>query len=296
MARTEFSMYFTHVAVLGADSVVLAGHLFSQDEEDRITRLVAFDRGEWRQLADLPEIVSALRVTEYQGVPVCWALLRNGVTHHWRGDDHAVEIIDSQRGLFFNDLRQIDGELYACGTGRQVFRRTRGWNAIDEGMFIGAAKPARVLTAVDGFSRSDIFASGVRGEIWHYDGRAWQNLESPTNVGFTRMLCAGKLTYHCGARGVVCRGDLEGWRILPGANPEIMLTDLAECGGRIYVSSEFELLMVDGDKVAPVETGIDAKLDFGSLACGSGQLWSVGGETILRFDGEVWSKFEFPWN
>jgi hypothetical protein len=290
-------MYFTHVAVLGADRVVLAGHLYSQDEDDRVTRLVVYDHADWRQLADLPEIVAALRFTEQAGTGACGALLRNGVTHFWRGDDHSVEIIDRQRGLFFNDLKQIGRSLYACGTGRQVFRRDgHGWSAIDDGIFVGPVKPARILTGIDGFPESDIFASGTGGEIWRYDGRSWLSIESPTNIGFSRVLCANGLTYHCGARGIVCCGGLDGWRLLPGANPEAMLTDMAAYDGRIYICSEFELLMVDGDEVVPVQTGLDGKLDFGALASGAGQLWSAGGETILRFDGASWSKFEFPWN
>lgn len=296
MPKTDRSMYFTNVAVLGRDHVALGGHRYAADEdEDPSTRLVLFD-GDWQPLADLPESVAGLRSTS-DDIPFGWyAMLRDGVLHHWVGEDHEVEIIDPDRGMFFHDIRHIGASWYACGMARQVFRKQgQVWSAVDAGVFL-PEKPQRGLMSIDGHSEGDIYAAGSGGEIWHFDGRQWENLESPTNSVFTSVLCTGGITYLAGGRGAFCRGDVDGWQLLPGANPQYMLTDLVAYDGRIYVCSEFDLSILEGDELIPVRTGIQGEVGFGALASGDGQLWSVGGESVLRLDGESWTKFDCPWN
>lgn len=305
MPKPEYSMYFTRVAPLAKDKLILSGHMYAY-EDQRVTCLSIFEQGSWDTLADLPEIVASLiSVDESDGV-VCYAMLRNGVLHRWAEEQHSVEIIDNTRGLFFSEIRRIGKRFYACGAGHQVFRReAKGWTPIDEGIFVGVPNRLqtninvvyRILTSIDGNSEQDIYAVGVGGVIFHYDGANWTGLESPTNIGLNKVRCFNGKTYICGHHGTFLRGDIEGWEVLAGRKGDYHLGDMKYCFDNIYVASEFELSIFDEESLVPVEIPIKGKkLGFGSLSYRDGQLWSVGGETILRFDGKNWTLFECPWN
>jgi hypothetical protein len=75
-------------------------------------------------------------------------------------------------------IRRIGPHIYAVGMDRQAYRRESsgswqsfgppGWR--EQGLPAPSAVQATGFEAVDGFSESDVYAVGWRGEIWHYDG------------------------------------------------------------------------------------------------------------------------------
>jgi hypothetical protein len=296
MTNESLRMYFTRGTVRGTNSVVLAGHLY-EFEDERVTRLISLRDGEWEQLADLPEIVAALATVPESGVATVYALLRTGVVHRWAGDAHSTEVIDNERGLFFSELREIGGDLYACGAGLQVFRRLAGrWEAIDEGVFVGEQRPMRILTSIDGYSEREIFSAGTGGVICHFDGYLWSRIESPTNLGLTKVLCTPAGVFICGYKGLLMKGRIDGWDLIKQEDEKAPLTDLAWGFGRLFVASEYWLAEFEGSSLTLVEPPVPGELAFGSLCVGEGEMWSIGGECVLRYDGASWESHRFPWN
>jgi hypothetical protein len=302
MAKAPHSIYFTKIAA-AADALYFAGNLpaFPDVRATRIARL----QQKWSQLADLPEIVASLSVEDSGGQPMLCAMLRNGVTHYWRGAEHQVEVIDSTRGLMFGELRGIGGTLYACGAGRQVLRRgAGGWQPIDDDIFIDPSRDReqaklatrQLLMSIDGRSAQDLYAVGTGGSIFHFDGAHWRPQESPTNVGLMRVRCYQDVNYICGYRGVLLRGGREGWRTLHYDQKAAPLLDMAMFGGHLYTCSEFALYRLEGEALSQVDPGLSGELTYGSLTTTDGQLISAGGETVLSFNGTDWVRIECPWN
>lgn len=295
MKRSELAMYFTHVASLGNDEVVIAGHLYAFEHE-HVTRLLTFKNGKWKHLADLPEIVSYLLTIPKNTYTEIYALLRNGVIHKWIGENHSVEIIDEKQGLFFNEIRLIGEHLYACGTNQQVFyRSSKGWIPIDKGVFTGVVKPAKIFTSIDGRSEQDIYTVGTEGTIYHFDGSSWTSLKSPTNYGLTKVIFINNYIYIIGYHGLVLCGDKEGWEILNYQKGEPLLTDIINFNNRIFLTSEFDIYQLNKKMIEPLNIKIN-QTSFGSFAMDKDYLWSTGGETLLKYNSNTWEEFPFPWN
>ena len=53
--------------------------------------------------------------------------------------------------------------------------------------------------AMDGFSATDIYACGGRGNLWHFDGSQWSQLDPSANWGMRTICCAedGQIYIQC---------------------------------------------------------------------------------------------------
>jgi hypothetical protein len=304
MAKPPHAVYFTRVAAVAVDHLVLSGHL-QESPDQRSTRIAEYKSGQWSHLADVPEIVASLSVERVAGQRIVFIMLRNGVTHRLADGVHAVEVIDEQRRLFFSELRGIGGTLFACGAGRQVFRNEGGrWRAIDDGIFIDPTPgreearraTASILTSLDGYAADDVVAVGTGGVILRHQGTSWSGVESPTNLGIMRVRCYPNAIYACGYHQLFLRGSSDGWRILSHEHGKPPLLDLAMFDGRLYAASEFGLFWLDGETLREVDVPFESPVTFGSLAVTDSHLISVGGENILTFDGVAWNRVDCPWN
>ena len=130
------------------------------------------------------------------------------------------EIIDSSdegptgRGPI-RDLRGIGKSLFACGMGRQVYRRAGKdrWVRADNGTLVAPGKIVLAgFNSMDGLDESDFYAVGFEGEIWRRVNEKWRQLESPTNVILHQVRVVKKnLVYACGQKGVLLVGKGDEW-------------------------------------------------------------------------------------
>ena len=104
--------------------------------------------------------------------------------------------IDTQINIrdagYLNDLKYIGDHLYCCGGQRQVHRLdATGWSRVDAGAFVPLGAGDHIsFEGIDGFSETDIYAVGWPGDIWHFDGRLWTQLSSPTDYPLFCVLCS----------------------------------------------------------------------------------------------------------
>jgi hypothetical protein len=101
-------------------------------------------------------------------------------------------LVASKRGPL-QGVRAIDGHAYAVGMGRQVYRRDGpgAWACLDESCRASDDEGAVGFKDIDGFSSRDMYSVGFKGEIWHYDGKKWSRIDSPTNLILNDVCCAG---------------------------------------------------------------------------------------------------------
>src|SRR5438477_756257 len=93
---------------------------------------------------------------------------------------------------------EIAGKDYAVGLRGIVYRmdKLKQWTRIDEGL-----PPTFNGQAIHGYGPSDIYAVGRRGEVWHWDGRAWTECEVPSNGNLYSVQCAENGTVYIGGHG-----------------------------------------------------------------------------------------------
>ncbi len=204
----------------------------------------------------------------------------------------------SKSGPEFNgqirDARFIGSKVVAVGMSRQAYRREQAgqWVHIDQGM---AAKPSDMvgLNGVDGFGPNDLYAVGLKGEIWCYDGKGWYQQESPTNVALHRVRCvaAKKVVYACGAAGTVLRGTVDGFEAIAQEGTSDNLYGLEWFEGKLYLAGLKALYVLDEDALEPVDVGLGGGVTFGDLHVNDGVMWSVGARHLLYTeDGTTWTQ------
>ncbi|MBP7148228.1 MAG: hypothetical protein KBD01_11820 [Acidobacteria bacterium] len=191
-------------------------------------------------------------------------------------------------------VRCIGSNTYATGMRRQVYSRSpQGtWGPVHGGMLVPVAAPTiHGFEAIAGFEEREIYAAGWEGEIWRFDGKAWTQLDSPTNLVLSGLCCgADGLVYACGQGGVIVRGRHDSWEVIPSNGIQDDLWSILSFKERIFIAG-FRLLLelTDGGlRVVPEATSIAD--EFFSLSTDGRVLWSVAPKTILSFDGTNWLR------
>jgi len=225
------------------------------------------------------------------------------------------EIIDSTnsgptRLGVLRDLRVIGRHVYAVGMSRQCYRRESGtdsasngvWQRIDAGIVeFGPPDPVVGFNSVDGFSETDIYAVGWRGEIWNYDGRRWSAVSSPTNLKLERVVCAPDgAVYAVGQAGLIIRGAQNQWEIIEQKVTTDQFWGATWFRNRLWLSTSKDIYALNADKsVENVSLGLAEPTTCGWLMSADDIIWSVGSQHLVwSKDGDNWMQviFEPPAN
>ena len=135
----------------------------------------------------------------------------------------------NDRGHLAKGLAHIEGDVYAFGMIRTVFKRVgiKQWENItsekkhpDLYTDIDESEESTVgdwvgFSALDGFNQNDIYAGGNRGDFWHYDGKTWRRKDLPINSDISTIVCAeNELVYIACRIGSVLVGRDDRWSII----------------------------------------------------------------------------------
>jgi hypothetical protein len=198
-------------------------------------------------------------------------------------------------------IRRIGSHIYAVGMDRQAYRRegSSSWQSFgppgwrEQGRPAPSAAQVTGFEAVDGFSESDVYAVGWRGEIWHWDGKKWHQLPSPTNLVLVDVCCAGDGTvYACGREGLLLKGRDQTWEVVEPPGTPQDLWGLAWFDGRLYLSTFYALYTLGKNGLEAVDTGAEKAKTFHRLSADDGVLWSIGAKDVLAFDGKTWTRID----
>jgi hypothetical protein len=193
----------------------------------------------------------------------------------------------------FSEVREIAGKAYAVDMDRRVFRRDKPgvWTILNAGL--PEAGDEDGLESIHGFSEDDLYAVGWEGQIWHYNGKKWRPVDSPTNVLLNSVVCAGDgYVYACGLAGILLRGKGTQWKAIEQEDVELDLWDVEWFDGKLYVSTMQFLYTLEGDGLELVEFDDDIPKTCYHLSTRDGVLWSIGAKDVMEFDGKEWTRIE----
>jgi hypothetical protein len=245
-------------------------------------------------------------------VSICWIPIEQSISISPEGYVEVVgggekreeKRISSSVGKRFGpenrgDLREVrgiaGGRAYAVGTARQAYVRVDRdtWERIDQtAQSEKANMTEKSFESIDGFTETDIYAVGWDGEIFHYDGKQWQQKKSPTKLALSKVRCAlDGYVYACGQSGVVVRGKEDDWEIIGKGVTDEDLWGLEFFEGKLYVASMYQLYQFDGKELTPIKFGrCEPPSTCYHLSASKGVMWSIGAKDLLEFNGKTWKS------
>jgi hypothetical protein len=202
------------------------------------------------------------------------------------------------------EVRRIGKHAYVVGMRRTAYRcdSPAQWSRIDQGVRCAPSdKTDAGFNSIDGFGEGEVYAVGWEGEIWKFDTKQWTAIDSPTNLGLFRVVCAenGK-AYACGQRGTILVGRNATWKVLQQDVTKEDFWGATWFRKKLYLSTANGLFVLVGDSIEPVEIKSDKKLKFGKnnsfyrLDANDDVMWSIGEKmAIWTEDGVKWSEIPY---
>lgn len=189
---------------------------------------------------------------------------------------------------------QIGRSLYACGAHGQVYRRLEtGWVHIDDQILDPGMDQPLTLNAIAGSAEDDIFVAGYHGRILHFDGRDWDELDSPTNLHLERICVVGRgEAYVCGNEGTLLWIHGAGITDL-SIDTEEHFWGMTSFDGHLYVATLSTMYVLEDGDLYELDTGLGEGVEFYRLDSRDGMLWSIAPKDLVRFDGETWERVPF---
>ena len=203
----------------------------------------------------------------------------------------------SQGGFLRGDvsrLKMIDGWLYACGGGRSLGKR------LDEGNWqsltytgdldVKEKEKYRGFDDFDGFGEQDIYAAGSRGDVWHFDGKAWKRVPFPSDMEISSVCCGGdEKVYISGEKGVTFCGLGDRWQEID--NEEVAdgraFRDMVWYEGKVWATNDDGLWVIENGAIKKADVPDDVEKCVGHLSAGDGVLLLAGaGGAAFKENGE----------
>jgi hypothetical protein len=150
-------------------------------------------------------------------------------------------VIKVTRGAI-RSLTVIDDIVYGCGMARTVLKRERRDNWIEFGPPDSQSSAVIGFEDLSGFNGSDIYAVGWGGEIWHFNGKNWSQIDSPVSSILTAVCSAEDgFVYAVGHDGVMLKGRDDSWTVVETGRKENLM-DVQFYAGQVYVATNFDIL------------------------------------------------------
>ncbi|MBB3639980.1 MULTISPECIES: beta propeller repeat protein [Variovorax] len=291
--KVSISREFVRGAARMADLVYVISQMKTLIEQDIAhVSLVGLYKGNWGDAFNTTWNATAIAVAKSPAEKVV-LVGEDGEVSTYVGGRREDEAIDP-RPVMVRHAREIGGEVFVCGSKRQVFRR------IGEGQWLDMSAPRAGQTevfgfeAIDGYGWNEIYAAGWAGEIWRHDGTAWTRCGSPTNVILSAVCCAGDgLVYVAGQGGVLVKGRGDAWAPVAWEDEvDADLWDLCWFRDELYVATMSGLYTLDANRLVPVDFGAMGPVSCYNLSVAQGVMWSVGKADVASFDGTTWRKYD----
>lgn len=188
-------------------------------------------------------------------------------------------------------VKPLNGYLHGCAGFRSVFKRL----GVNQWQEVGPLPPAGSgdvgFKDFDGFSETDIYAAGGRGDVWHYDGQAWSRISFPTNMWLESVCCGQDGFVYIGAQaGTVYRGRGNEWKRIHKGDLSLPFKDMVWFGDRVYATNDYGLWEIQGEQVERSSQPIEITNCAGNLSVADGQMLMAGAYGAALHDGTSWTR------
>lgn len=197
-------------------------------------------------------------------------------------------------------LKCLFGTTYSVGIARKLYRREAvgRWSRI-EGIPMSrdeASLQAAGFHDLDAFSETDMYAVGGHGDVWHFNGNAWRQMDFPSDEYLETVTCAGNGTvYITGEGGSLWAGLHSTWRLLERRGSGVLWNDARWFGGQLWLASDYQLRVWNGHELVAPEHEGRTVLASGHMDAHDGLLVVADLWSVSTFDGNAWRRIVAPY-
>ena len=141
------------------------------------------------------------------------------------------------------------------------------------------------FTDFDLFSLEDIYAGGGKGDLWHYNGNVWQQIDFPSNK-FIRTICCGGdgYVYITVGSATIYKGRDNEWELIHDEKISLYFKDAVWYEDKMWCTNDYGIWVLDNDTFERQEESLptDVLVSAGYLAQRDGVLL-VGGYAGAAF-------------
>ncbi|MDR0701435.1 MAG: hypothetical protein LBF61_03335 [Azoarcus sp.] len=209
---------------------------------------------------------------------------------------------DFDRG-HIGKLKSLEGYLYACGGGRSFGKRLGDgqWQSFSQDIPLpdGSGKTAGQFgfEDFDGWSETDIYAAGGRGDVWHYDGKKWRQLPFPSNIPLTTVCCGGDgNVYISGYGGNTFMGGGDRWKHLSGMGLSgalglsLPFRDMVWYEDRVWCTNDYGLWTIHKGRMKRADVPTTVRACGGNLSTADGVLLLAGLYGAVFMENGQWNE------
>lgn len=190
-----------------------------------------------------------------------------------------------------NSVKQLGGALYGCGGERSLFRRLGPDRWEEVGPLPPEGRGETGFQDFDGFSESDIYAAGGKGDVWRYDGTAWHKIAFPSNMWIESVCCGEDGYVYIGAQsGTVYRGRGDQWMMIHQGDLSLPFRDMVWFKDRVYATNDYGLWEIQEGRLQPSQAPIEITNCAGNLSVADGVMLMAGAYGAALHDGQSWSR------
>ena len=202
----------------------------------------------------------------------------------------------------------IDGYAYSVGLFRQIFKRTElgKWEEFNnKGMpdnsvvyIKGERQPRRHMgfNDMDGPNENHMYAVGGHGEVMRYDGKRWNRCDFPSNEQLSTVTVGPDGTVYIGGEGGnLWKGKEDTWAKIYEGSSSILYNDRVWFDNKLWLSSDYQFLMLNGDKVERAKFGEEELPFSGHMDARDGLLVIASLHQVYAFDGKEWQCLVAPY-
>ena len=224
----------------------------------------------------------------------------NSVAAFGGGDDDMEQDIPKEALVACFNLASIEGHVYAVGPWRTVCKRLgpHAWESL-VGDRSTLPLPPKVhgpfsdggFDAIAGFSETDIYCVGGKGDAWRYDGTRWHVCPVGTDMQFWSVCCAGDGLVYIGMQsGSVLRGRENDWEVIHQDEMTLPFKDMVWFDGKVWCTSDYGLWVIDNGQLSEADVPPGVKASSGNLSVGDGVLLLAGMYGACVYDGATWQR------
>ena len=198
-----------------------------------------------------------------------------------------------------------NGHVFTAEIFRGIWKREEKnkWSLLDKGIpqldYYGADEALSSIHGfrdIAGFSDNDLYACGGDGDLWHYDGDKWYQIDLPTNASLDKICCGsdGQI-YITTDINTVVQGIADHWRVIKQDVTDEVFENIVWYQGRCLINTQSAIYeIVDGvfsysplNKGMPNPASIIATND--NMLLTASRFFGIQNE-ISCYDGKEWHK------
>ena len=199
-------------------------------------------------------------------------------------------------------IKCINDYAYSVGDRRKIYKRVDigKWEKFADLPRGGEDIENYGFNDMDAFSESDMYAVGGAGDVWHFDGKAWEQQGFPSNVELATVTCAGDgHVYISGEGGSLWRGRESTWKKIYTGGSSILWNDVLWFEDKLWLASDYQFRIWDGKAlIKPTyDGGPDGKSVpiYGHMDAYDGLLVVASPEVVMAYQDGQWRTLIAPY-